>query len=82
MDGKKKNEGRFEFNINEKCTLIVPLEIGTSLTYSGFLLTHRQQIHNETVDASPFINVVSYSSKRLFENMLQSFRRFVGDHNH
>ena len=38
MDGKR-NKGRFEFNINEKCTLIVPLEIGTSLTYSGFLLT-------------------------------------------
>ena len=43
MDGKK-NKGRFGFNINEKCTLIVPLEISKSLTYSGFLLTHRQQI--------------------------------------
>ena len=31
-----KNQGRFEFNINEKYTLVVPLEIGTSLTYSGF----------------------------------------------
>ena len=78
----KKNKGRFEFNINETCTLIVPLEIGMSLTYSGFLLTHRQQIHNEMVDAPPFINVVSHNSKRLFENMLQSFRQILGDHNH
>ena len=34
-DGKKY-KGKCEININKKCTLIVPLEIGTSLTYPGF----------------------------------------------
>ena len=50
---------------------------GTCFTYSGYLLTHRQQIQNPSNEANPFVNIVSYNSKRLFENMLQSFRRYL-----
>ena len=66
-------------NINEDDTFIIPMEIGTTFVYSGFLLTHRQQIHNFSGDTVPFTNVVSYNSKQLFENMLQSFRLYLGD---
>ena len=76
---QKTNKGRFEFNLNENRTFIIPMEIGTSFIYSGFLLTHHQQIHNLSYDINTFVNVVSYNSKRLFENMLQSFRRYLGD---
>ena len=75
----KKNKGKFELNINEDDTIIIPMEIGTCFTYSGYLLTHRQQIINPSDEANPFVNIVSYNSKRLFENMLQSFRRYLGD---
>ena len=75
----KKNKGRFELNLNENETFIIPMDIGISFVYSGFLLTHHQQIHNLSCDTPPFVNVVSYNSKRLFENMLQSFRRYLGD---
>ena len=76
---EKKNKGRFELNLDENKTFIIPMEIGTSFVYSGYLLTHHQQIHNLSYDTNPFVNIVSYNSKRLFENMLQSFRRYLGD---
>ena len=76
---RRKNKGKFELNINKDDTLIIPMEVGTCFTYSGYLLTHRHQIHNPNDEANPFVNIVSYNSKRLFENMLQSFRRYLGD---
>ena len=79
INSRRKNSGRFELNINDEDTFVIPMETGTTFAYSGFLLTHRQQIHKFSEDAAPFINVVSYNSKRLFENMLQSFRRYLGD---
>ena len=79
VDLVRKNKGKFEMNINENCTFIIPMDIGTCFTYSGFLLTHRQQIHMLSKQANPFLNIVSYNSKQLFENTLQSFRRYLGD---
>ena len=76
---EKKNKGIFELNLNETNTLIIPMNVGTSFVYSGFLLSHHQQIQNLNDDTHPFVNIVSYNSKRLFENMLQSFRRYLGD---
>ena len=72
------NCGSFELIINSESTVVIPMvTIGTVFTYSGFLLTHRQQIRNKTAGDEPFINIVSYSSKRLFENMMESFRRYL-----
>lgn len=39
---EKKNKGKFELNLNENETFIIPMNIGTSFIYSGFLLTHCQ----------------------------------------
>ena len=75
----RRNKGKFELNINEELTFVIPMDIGTCFIYSGFLLTHRQQIYMLTDQANPFVNIVSYNSKRLFENILQSFRRYLGD---
>ena len=74
-----KNCGNFEFITNSDSTIVIPMAIGTILTYSGFLLTHRQQIQNKSTVDKPFVNVVSYSSKRLFENMMMSFRRYLDE---
>ena len=65
--------------MNSDSMIVIPMAIGTILTYSGFLLTHRQQIQNKTTVDKPFVNIVSYSSKRLFENMMTSFRRYLDD---
>lgn len=77
--GRKWNKGRFQLNIHPNCTFIIPMDVGTSFTYSGYLLTHRQQIHNQNLNEQPMVNFVSYNSKRMFENMMQSFRRFIGE---
>ena len=74
-----KNRGSFELIINSNSTIVIPMTIGTIFTYSGYLLTHRQQIQNKSATDKPFINIVSYSSKRLFENMMESFRRYLDE---
>merc|ERR1711915_236127 len=76
---RKKNDAKFELNLSDDSTMIIPMNIASLFTYSGFLVTHRQQIHNPSDEVVPFVNVVSYNSKRLFENMLQSFRRYLGE---
>ena len=76
---RRKNQGKFELNINEELTFLVPIDIGTYFAYSEFLLNHRQQIYMLNDQANPFLNIVSYNSKCLSENMLQSFRRYLGD---
>ena len=43
-----KNRGSFELIINSDSTIVIPMAIGTILTYSGFLLTHRQQMQNKS----------------------------------
>ena len=74
-----KNSACFQLILNQDTTISIPFTVGTILTYSGYLLTHRQQILNRDSNSNPFINLVSYNSKRLFENMMESFRRYLGD---
>ena len=76
---KKKNKGNFELHINDNCLFMIPMIIATSFVYSGFLLRHHQQINNKDENIPPFVNVVSNNSKRLFENMLESFRQYLGE---
>ena len=76
---KKENKDNLEFRINDNCIFVIPMIIGTSFVCSGFLLSHRQQINNKDENIPPFVNVVSYNSKRHFKNILQSFRRYLGE---
>ena len=72
-----ENVGNFELIINDGKTIVIPMKIGTIFTYSAYMLTHRQQIAQENSDNEPLINIVSYNSKRLFSNMIESFRRDI-----
>jgi len=71
------NIAEFELNISEDEAFVIPLDPGTILVYSGYLLTHRQQIRKRNENVKPFINIVSYSSQKLFRHLMQSFRREV-----
>jgi len=71
------NVGRFELVVNENNTIVIPMNAGCIFTYSPYMLTHRQQIKNENDKMDPLINIVSYNSKRLFSNLMESFRRDI-----
>ena len=71
------NKAEFEFNINDDEAVVVPLEVGTTLVYSGFMLTHRQQIRRLNENVLPFINIVSYNSQKMFNHLMELFRREI-----
>ena len=35
------NKAEFEFNISDDEAIVVPMDVGTTLVYSGLMLTHR-----------------------------------------
>ena len=74
---KNANKAKFEFIIDEEKILVIPMHAGLILTYSGYLLTHRQQIYVGNESSTPFMNIVAYNSKRLFSNLMESFRRDI-----
>ena len=74
-----KNTACIQLVVNPKTTISIPMTVGTIFTYSGYLLTHRQQIINKDLNQKPFVNIVSYNSKHLFENMMKSFRQYIGN---
>ena len=47
------------------------------LIYSGYLLTHWQQIYGGNKSSTPFMNRVAYNSKCLFSNLMELFRRDI-----
>ena len=73
------NKAEFELNINANETIVIPLEIGTTLVYSGYLLSHRQQIRRQNDSVAPFVNIVTYNSKKMFNHLMESFRREINE---
>ena len=73
------NKAQFEFMLNESKVLIVSMHPGTIITYSGHMLTHRQQIVDMDALSLPFVNIVAYNSKRLFANLMESFRSDINE---
>ena len=71
------NKAEFEFNISDSEAIVIPLDIGTTLVYSGFMLTHRQQIRRLNENVKPFVNLVSYNSQKMFNHLMESFRREI-----
>ena len=71
------NKAEFELNISDSEAIVIPLDIGTTLVYSGFMLTHRQQIRKLKDDVKPFVNIVSYNSQKMFNHLMESFRREI-----
>ena len=50
----KFNKGEFGFNLTEECSLVLPLEVGTILVYSAYLLNYRQQVKKINHEIKPF----------------------------
>ena len=69
--------GRFELVINESTTMLINMYPGIMFTYSGYMLTHQQQLNRNLKESEDFVNIVSYNSKRLFCNIMESFRRDI-----
>ena len=70
----KYSLARFELVINSYTTIVIGMYPGVIFSYSGYMLTHRQQLNKSRKDNEMFVNVVSYNSKRLFSNLMESFR--------
>ena len=73
------NKAQFEFMLNDNLVIIVSMHPGTIIPYSGYILTHRQQIVDLDALSLPFVNIVAYNSKRLFANLTESFRRDINE---
>ena len=66
----------FSFKISCNEELQIQLKPNTTISYSSYLLTHSQRI-NEDFDSGKnhFVNISSYFSKRLFDNISTSLNR-------
>ena len=77
LQWNKGHAANFELCINSKRTIFVRMIPNTSFIYSGHLLTHRQQLAKKGNDNTSFLNIATYCSKRLFDNMSKSFERNI-----
>ena len=68
---------QFELIINETTTILINMYPGVMFTYSGYMLTHQQILNEHMKESESFINIVSYNSKRLFCNVMESFCRDI-----
>ena len=73
----KYSLARFELVINSYTTIVIGMYPGVIFSYSGYMLTHRQQLNKSRKKNEMFVNIVSYNSKRLFSNLMESFRREI-----
>ena len=71
----KHLDPNFHFVINESCTLLLPLSPNIAFVFSGYMLTHQQLLKTVDRNKGIFINLASYGNKKLFDNMMKSFRR-------
>ena len=76
-DSGAHNKAESEFNLSDDEAIVIPLKIGTTLIYSGLMLTHRQQIKKLNDRVKPVVNIVSYNSQKMFNHMMESFRREI-----
>ena len=68
----------FMYQSGHKCIVSLPLIAGTTVLFSGKLLTHRQTCNvHEATDDELFIIFASYGHKRLYSHIRQSFIRNV-----
>ena len=64
----------FEFFINEENTVIIPLLENSTLLFSAYFLTHRQQCKGDPNLPTCF-NLACYANARLFYNMRRTLQR-------
>ena len=71
------NKAEFEFNITNDEAVVIPLRVGTTLVYSGFMLTRCQQVRRLNDEVKTFVNIVSYNSQKMFNHLMESFCREI-----
>ena len=67
------NSAHFKLAINQNKTVVIGMKAGTVFTYSGYMLTYRQQLQKNDNECEPFVNIISYNSKQLFGNLMESY---------
>ena len=67
------SRARFKLVINESTTMLINMYPGVLFTYSDYMLIHQQQLNRNIKDSEMFVNIISYNSKRLFCNIMESF---------
>ena len=75
FDGHRILNPNFHFVINERFSILLPMVPNVSFLYSGFMLCHHQVLDTTDTKKGIFINLATYGNKRLFDNMVRSFRR-------
>ena len=66
---------RFLFELNDNLTLKVRMLERMGFVYSGYIISHHQVNDQNYVKNTTFMNLASYGNKRLFHNMMMSFKR-------
>ena len=74
-DGHTKLNAEFNFDINENVSVIIPMFPKIAFSYSGYMLCHHQVLDSIDRKKGQFLNLATYGNKRLFDNMMKSFRR-------
>ena len=68
---------RFELVINKSTTILIKMYPGILFTYSGYMVTHQQQLNQNMTESEMFVNIVCHNSKRLFCNIMELFWRDI-----
>ena len=74
----QKKDTQFNFHVGPNEKIIIKMKPGICFMFSGYLLTHNQEILDKSKEENQhcsFINYATYANKRLFDNMLKSFKR-------
>ena len=73
----KKLNPNFNFYINPNERIVVPMHDNICILFSGFMLTHNQSLESVDRKKGTFVNVATYGNKKLFDNMMKSFKRQI-----
>ena len=66
----KSNQYHFLFQFSKKYSIRIPMNIGTTIVFSGKLLTHRQSsMIFDNADDDLFFNFGSYGNKKLYNHI-------------
>ena len=72
----KSNQYHFLFQFSKKFNIGIPMHIGTTIVFSGKLLTHRQSsMMLDNTDDDLFFNFGSYRNKKLHNHIKKSLKR-------
>ena len=71
----KRLEPCFNFILNDDSIIVIPMSEHISFIYSGYMLCHHQVLNYDMKKDTTFFNFATYGNKRLFDNMMKSFKR-------